>query len=156
MPIITTRRALLLSVPFLAGAQTLSKQPDKGPPLAADLVKDFVAAAHSNLDKTKALLAETPALLNATWDWGGGDFETGLGGASHMGNRAIAEFLIGQGARADIFAAAALGHLEIVKALVAAFPGIEKSLGPHKIPLLAHAERGKAENVREYLQSLKS
>ena len=43
--------------------------------------------AHTQFDATKALLAEHPALLNATWDWGGGDFETGLGGASHMGSR---------------------------------------------------------------------
>ena len=73
-----------------------------------------------------------------------------------MGNRQIAEYLIGQGARTDIFAAAMLGRIEIVQALVKAFPGIEKSLGPHKIPLLAHAERGKAENVIEYLKSLKT
>ena len=59
---------------------------------------------------TKALLAEQPSLLNATWDWGGGDFETGLGGAGHMGNREIAEFLIGQGARLDIFVATMLGR----------------------------------------------
>ncbi|MBL0160324.1 MAG: ankyrin repeat domain-containing protein [Bryobacterales bacterium] len=120
------------------------------------MVKTFVGAAHGNLEKTKEMLAETPALLNAAWDWGGGDFETGLGGAAHMGNRQIAEYLIGLGARTDIFAAAMLGRIEIVQALVKAFPGIEKSLGPHKIPLLAHAERGKAENVIEYLKSLKT
>ena len=156
MAIFTTRRLWVLAAPAHLGAQAVSKQPDRGPALAPELVKTFVGAAHSKLDLTKEMLAETPALLNATWDWGGGDFETGLGGASHMGNREIAEFLIGQGARMDIFAAAMLGRLEIVKAIVAAFPGIEKSLGPHKIPLLAHAERGKAENVREYLQSLKT
>ncbi len=97
----TTRRAMVLAAPAWLGAQTVSKRPDKGPPLAPDLVKAFVGAAHGNLEKTKEMLAETPALLNATWDWGGGDFETGLGGASHMGNREIAEYLIGQGARAD-------------------------------------------------------
>ena len=145
---------MVLTAPLWAVAQTASKKVDKGPPLEADLVKTFVGAAHANLEKTKEMLAEKPALLNATWDWGGGDFETGLGGASHMGNHEIAEFLIGQGARADIFAAAMLGRLEIVKALVTAFPGIEKSLGPHKIPLVAHAQRGKAENVLEYLKNL--
>lgn len=156
MRIYTTRRALVLAAPAWLGAQTVSKQPDRGPALAADLVKSFVGAAHSDLAKTKAMLAETPALLNATWDWGGGDFETGLGGASHMGNREIAEFLIGHGARVDIFAAAMLGRLEIIKAMVTAFPGIEKSLGPHKIPLLVHAQKGMAENVVEYLKSLKT
>lgn len=106
------------------------------------LVKEFVGAAHSKLERTKEILAERPALLNATWDWGGGDFETGLGGAAHMGNREIAQFLIGQGARTDIFSAAMLGQLEVVKAMVKAFPGIERFLGPHKIPLLARARRG--------------
>jgi hypothetical protein len=154
MPTFTTRRALMLAAPSWLSAQTASKRPDKGPPLSAEVVKAFVGAAHGNLEKTREMLAETPALLNATWDWGGGDFETGLGGASHMGNREIAGYLIGQGARADIFAAAMLGRLEIVQALVAAWPGIEKSLGPHNIPLLAHAQRGKAENVVEYLKTL--
>ena len=101
------------------------------------------------MDLTKEMLAETPALLNASWDGGGGDFETGLG-------HEIAEFLIGQGARADPFAAAMLERLETVRAKLASFPGIERSLGPHKIPLLAHATREKAENVIEYLKTLKN
>lgn len=66
MPITTTRRALVLAAPLWAGAQTVSTRPDKGPPLAADLVKSFFGAAHTNLEKTKEMLAETPALLNAT------------------------------------------------------------------------------------------
>ena len=73
-----------------------------------------------------------------------------------MGNHEIAGFLIAHGVQVDIFAAAMLGRLEIVKALVTAFPGIENSLGPHKIPLLAHVERGNAANVRECWQSFKT
>src|SRR5688500_8136381 len=69
------------------------KKIDKGPPLAPDLVKSFVGAAHSALDKVKAMLAEPPRLINATWDWGGGDWETALGGASHMGRPDIASHL---------------------------------------------------------------
>jgi hypothetical protein len=150
-----TRRASLLLAPAAALAIAQEKKEIyKGPPLEPALVKEFVGAAHSKLERTKEMLAEKPSLLNATWDWGGGDFETALGGASHMGNREIALFLIGQGARADIFAAAMLGQLEVVKALVAAFPGIEKSLGPHKIPLLVHAQKGAAEGIVAYLQSL--
>lgn len=154
------RRLLLGSAPALVGsiaaAQTVpaKKKVDKGPPLALDLVKEFVGAAHAKLDRTKELLAEQPGLLNATWDWGGGDFETGLGGASHMGNKEIALFLIGQGARMDIFAAAMLGKLDVVKAMCTAMPGIHRSLGPHKITLLAHAKRGGADAVIEYLERL--
>ncbi len=150
----TTRRGWVLAAPVWLSAQTPLKQPDRGPALAPDLVKTFAGAAHANLEKTKEMLTGTPALLNATWDWGGGDFETGLGGASHMGNHEIAEFLIGRGARAGIFAAAMLGQVEIVMALVKAFPGIQNSLGPHRIPLLAHARRGKAETVVEYWKGL--
>ena len=35
-----------------------------------------------------------PALARASWDWGYGDWETPIDAASHVGNRAIAEFLI--------------------------------------------------------------
>ena len=118
------------------------KNLDKCPPLDFPLVKDFVGAAHAKLEKTKEMLAAQPALLNAAWDWAGGDFETALSGAVHMGNREIAEFLIAQGAGADIFALAMLGQIEAVKEFVKAFPGIERSLGPHKIPLLVHAQKG--------------
>jgi hypothetical protein len=119
--------------------------PDRGPQLPGTLVQEFVRAAHGDLAKTKSMLGDQPALLNACWDWGGGDFETGLGGASHMGSREVAEYLIAQGARMDIFAAAMLGRLEIVEAMVRAFPGIESSKGPHGIPLIAHAKKGGAE-----------
>jgi len=110
-------------------------------------VKQFVIAGHGNLPLVKEMLAAEPGLINGAWDWGGGDFETALGGASHMGRRDIAEFLLEHNARMDLFAAAMLGRLEIVKAAVAAFPGIVKVPGPHKIPLVAHAEKGGAEAV---------
>ena len=119
-----------------AVAQT---RPDPLPPA---LVREFVGKAHADLPGTKALLAEQPALLNATWDWGGGDFEMGIGGAGHMGHREIAEFLIGQGARMDIFVAAMLGKLDVVKAMAAAYPPLLQSKGPHGIPLMAHAKKG--------------
>src|SRR5262245_30214145 len=75
------------------------------------LAQDFVIYAHSDLAMTRKLLEKEPALLNATMDWGGGDWETGLGGASHMGRRDIAEFLLERGARIDLFCAAMLGLL---------------------------------------------
>ncbi len=48
-------------------------------------VKKFVIAGHANLAKVKEMLAAQPAIANATWDWGSGDFETALGGASTHG-----------------------------------------------------------------------
>jgi hypothetical protein len=57
---------------------------DKKSALESKLVEEFVVKAHSDFDRVKELLAQEPALINATWDWGGGDFETALGGASHI------------------------------------------------------------------------
>jgi hypothetical protein len=146
--------AAALAAPALAQtpAPEVPKRPD---PLAPALVREFVVKAHGDLAATRSLLAETPGLLNATWDWGGGDFEMGLGGAGHMGNREIAEFLIGQGARMDVFVAAMLGHLDIVKAMLAAFPPLLHARGPHGIPLIAHARKGgaPADAVVAFLES---
>ena len=130
--------------------------PDRGPQIATERVKEFVIAGHGNLDKAKEMLAAEPALINGTWDWGKGDFETALGGASHMGRRDIAEFLLQHNARMDVFAAAMLGKIDIVKAAVTAFPDIVRVPGPHKIPLIAHAEKGGVDAIAvlEFLRPL--
>lgn len=129
---------------------------EKQPQLDPQRVREFVIAGHGDLAKTKQLLAETPTLLNACWDWGGGDWETALGGAAHTGSRAVAQFLLEQGARMDIFAAAMLGEVEIVRALLSAHPEQARALGPHGIPLLAHAQVGgePAQAVVELLEEL--
>ena len=129
----------------------------KSPPsLDLKLVEEFVGIAHGNFLLVKELLEQEPSLVNATWDWGGGDFETALGAASHMGNRQIAIYLLENGARLDIFAAAMLGNLEVVKAALATYPGAVDTLGPHGISLHEHAEAGglEAREVLEYLNSL--
>ena len=147
--------ALALPVRSAAQQPTSPPVPQRPPALRPAVVEEFVRKAHGDFAATKALLAETPGLLNAAWDWGGGDFEMGIGGAGHMGNREIAEFLIGQGGRMDIFVAAMLGKLDIVEAMLAAYPGLLQSKGPHGIPLLAHAKKGgtPAEPVVAFLES---
>jgi hypothetical protein len=122
----------------------------------ASLVEEFVGKAHGDLDRVRVLLSEHSALINAAWDWGNGDWETALGAAAHMGRRDIAEFLIAHGARLDVFAAAMLGQLDIVKTILQAFPAMASAPGPHGIPLLRHAIAGgeAAKTVAEYLQSL--
>ena len=129
---------------------------DAKPALDSKLVEEFVGVSHGNFERVKALLTQEPALINATWDWGGGDFETALGAASHMGNKVIANYLLEHGARIDIFAAAMLGKLEIVKAALLAYPDAIDIPGPHGIPLLDHAEAGgeDAKAVVEFLNSL--
>ena len=133
-----------------------SARPPRPDPLPPGLVREFVGKAHTDLPATKLLLAEQPALLNATWDWGGGDFETGLGGASHMGSREIAEFLIGQGARMDLFTGTMLGRLDIVTPILTAYPALLQSRGPHGLTLLHHARQGgePARAVLDYLGRL--
>ena len=110
--------------------------------LEPELVKEFVGVAHGNLTRVQELLEQTPALVNAAWDWGGGDWETGLGAAAHTGQKEIAALLLARGARMDIFAAAMLGKLEIVKAIIAVQPEARTAPGPHGIPLLVHAQQG--------------
>lgn len=114
----------------------------KPPALDPALVQEFVGAGHGDLDRTRVLLEKEPGLINAAWDWGGGDWETALGGASHMGRKDIAEYLLSEGARLDLFAAAVLGMIEVVRAAIDLHPGIANTLGPHGIPLLTHAELG--------------
>jgi hypothetical protein len=130
--------------------------PEHHPQFDRPRVKRFVIAGHANLSAVKAMLAEEPNLINGAIDWGNGDFETALGGASHMGRRDIAEYLLEHNARMDIFAATMLGQIDIVKAAVAAFPNIVNVPGPHGIPLIVHAEKGgaAAKAVLEFLQPL--
>jgi hypothetical protein len=124
-------------------------------PLEPELVQEFVSKAHGDLDAVRELLEREPALLNAAWDWGGGDWETGLGAAAHMGRRDIALVLLERGARMDIFAAAMLGEVETVRAMLAAHPALRDAPGPHGIPLLAHAQAGgkEASGVVELLET---
>jgi hypothetical protein len=105
-------------------------------------VRSFVANAHGDLEAVREALAEEPRLTNAAWDWGGGDWETALGAAGHMGRRDIAELLLAHGARLDVFVAAMLGEVEIVRAILTAHPDARDAAGPHGIPLRAHAEAG--------------
>jgi hypothetical protein len=118
------------------------------PPIDSALVQAFVGNAHGDLDQVRVLLEGEPSLVNAAWDWGGGDWETGLGAASHMHNRDIATFLLDNGARMDVFAAAMLGYVDVVRSMLDARPDLRNAKGPHGIPLAAHA----APEVEELLQ----
>jgi hypothetical protein len=129
----------------------------KKPQINRLLVQDFVVFAHSDLAMTKKLVEKEPALLNATMDWGAGDWETGLGGASHMGRRDIVEMLLDKGARIDLFCAAMMGLLDAVKAILSLQPKLIDAKGPHGFTLHFHAQVGgkDSEKVLDYLQSVK-
>ncbi|MBK7087031.1 MAG: hypothetical protein IPH53_21225 [Flavobacteriales bacterium] len=88
-----------LGLPLLGSNVLLAQdtmKPAKPTQLASELVKEFVRVGHNNLPEVQRMLKEQPGLLNASWDVGGGDFETALEGAGHVGDREIAEYLIGQ------------------------------------------------------------
>ena len=129
----------------------------KRPQVNRQLVQDFVIYAHSDLAMTQQLLEKEPAVLNAAMDWGGGDWETALGAAAHMGRRDIAAHLLEKGARTDLFCAAMLGQLEAVKAMLTFQPKLIDAKGPHGFSLHFHAQVGgkDAEPVLDYLQSIK-
>jgi hypothetical protein len=129
----------------------------KKPQVNRLLVQDFVIYAHSDLPMTKKLLEKEPAVLNAFMDWGGGDWESALGGASHMGRRDIVSFLLEKGARIDIFCAAMMGQLDAVKAFLTLEPKLIEAKGPHGFSLHFHAQVGgpEAGKVLDYLQSVK-
>jgi hypothetical protein len=111
----------------------------KRPQINRQLVQDFVIFAHSELDITRKLLDREPMLVNAYMDWGGGDWESGLGGAAHMGRRDIVELLLARGARIDLFAAAMMGQLEAVRAFLTLEPKLIDARGPHGFNLHFHA-----------------
>jgi hypothetical protein len=117
------------------------------------LVREIVGASHRNLERVTELVTAHPALANASYDWGFGDWESALGAASHVGNREIATALLEHGARLDLFAAAMLGMTDVVKSILSARPALAKTRGPHGIPLLAHAEAGGDEATIEFLRS---
>ena len=125
------------------------------PPLDREQVQSFVANAHGDLEIVRELLDREPALVNAAWDWGGGDWETGLGAAAHMGRRQIALYLLEHGARLDLFAAAMLGYFDIVSAILSDFPEMRDAAGPHGIPLVEHARVGGAD-ARAVLELLEA
>jgi hypothetical protein len=129
---------------------------DMFPTQPAELAREMVTVSHFDLKRVQELIEARPSLARASWDWGFGDWETSLGAASHMGNRAIAEYLISRGARPSLFSAAMFGQLEVVKAFIAAQAGVQRIRGPHSISLLAHARMGgeAARSTFDFLQSL--
>lgn len=136
------------------------------PSMNDEIVSGIVGASHGNFDKVKQLVNARPELAGAAWDWGFGDWETALGAASHVGRRDIAEFLIANGARPDIFTYTMLGMLKSVQEIVETIPGIQTHGGPHGITLLQHAKNrledknissadvGNVKKVISYLESL--
>jgi uncharacterized protein len=111
---------------------------------------EIVLVSHFNLVRVKEILAENPSLLNILYEpWK----ETPLGAASHVGNRAIAEYLLEQGAPLTIPTAAMLGRVEDVKAFLAADPSQAHATGAHNISLLFHTAMSGSIEIAEMLKA---
>ena len=122
------------------------------PIFSEEEITEFVFAAHSDLDKTKKIVDAKPLLLNCANQFKKGDFETAVGGASHMGRKDIADLLVGRGARLDIFNLTFLGYEELVKQLIKDFPQLLRAPGPHGFTLLHHAKVGKHDDFVSWIE----
>ena len=157
------RKIFLQNITFgTAGLVLLNKvaigqvpnQQKEVPPFPLELVKDFVIAGHKDLSKVQSMLAEHPNLVHCKYDWGNGDFEEAIEGAGHVGDKAIAEFLIDAGSRVTLFVLTMLGKTELVKPILEAYPKLVFANGPHGLTLLHHAKKGgkEGEELYNYLQ----
>jgi len=104
-----------------------------------DTVREFVIAAHADLERVRSMLAEQPELLDAAHPWQPGDTESAIQAAAHVGNRPIAELLLARGAPLALCTAAMLGRADDAERLLAEDPARIDERGAHGIPLLAHA-----------------
>lgn len=126
-------------------------EPVRAPQLAPEIVKEFVVAGHANAPRVKEMLAANPALIHAAWDWGNGDFECALNGASHVGRQDVALLLLENGARLDAPAAAMLGETEVIKAFLRLTPNAANTRGAHGFSLLYHAAYPGSVEIAELL-----
>ena len=148
------RKFIYQSLTACAGAMitpsTMAFSP--GDIFSQDEIREFVIAAHNDLEKTQRIIQEKPLLLNCANQLAKGDFETALGGASHVGRRDIADFLVKQGARMDIFNLTFLGYTDLVKKLIESQPHYLKAPGPHGFSLLHHAQVGGHKEFAQWLE----
>lgn len=122
-----------------------------------ELVSEFVSVCHRDLERVKAMVAQEPKLVFAARDTGNigiGDWESGLNGACHTGNRDIVLFLLSQGARLDVFCAAMLGYRDVMLALLKADPKTATVKGPHNLNLLYHIAIGGEVAIAEAIKPL--
>jgi hypothetical protein len=148
----------------LFATKAWGQSPASPPSLASDvfpaqdpaLVREAVGVSHRDLKRLRELVERQPALARVSIDWGFGDWESCIDAASHTGNKSIADFLLANGARPTIFSAAMMGQLDVVKAFIAARPGVQRNFGPHGLTLMWHAKQGgpDAAAVVQYLTAV--
>lgn len=103
--------------------------------LDQEQIDQLVLAAHGDMAKVKAALAQNPDLLNENASW----VETPIQAAAHTGSREIAEYLLQQGAPLDICTAAMLGYEDEVASMLEENPILSQASGAHSIPVMYFA-----------------
>ncbi|MEL6250501.1 MAG: hypothetical protein AAFR87_00715 [Bacteroidota bacterium] len=141
----------LLGAGMLVGGHTVFTQDKASDNFSLEEIREFVFAAHKDFEKVKKIITEKPLILNCANQSRKGDFETAMGGASHMGRKDIADLLVERGARLDIFNHTFLGHIDLVKTMIKDYPQYLTSYGPHGFTLLHHAKAGKHEYFAKWL-----
>ena len=152
--IFMNRKKFLKNSGFAAGSLLIpfSYNKEIAPRLfQAEEIDEFVGAAHSSLEQTKKIIEAKPLILNCASQIAKGDFETAIGGASHMGRKDIADLLVSHGARMDIFNYTFLGFTDFVKDLLKKHPHLLNSYGPHGFTLLHHAKVGEHTDFANWL-----
>lgn len=104
-----------------------------------DKIREFIIAAHGDLEKVQMLLNEHPDLLHTAFEWQPDDLENALQAASHMGNRAIAEYVLSLGIPLNVYAAAMLGRADEVRRFLSEDSSLASKPGVHGFSLLWHA-----------------
>lgn len=112
-----------------------------------DKLREFVIAAHRDVDEVKAIYAEHPELLDEAMEWSPGQTESALQAAAHTGQRAIAEFLLENGATPNMVAYAMLGDEGKFNAMLADNPDNINEIGAHNFNLMFHAAFGGKLNI---------
>jgi ankyrin repeat protein len=103
-----------------------------------ETIDQFVIFCHGNMPGVREMLATDATLINSRSSLG----ETPLGAAAHVGNRTMAEYLLGEGAAPELTASAMLGDDEAIREAVRADPSLANAAGAHGIPILFHAVIG--------------
>ncbi|MDC8003681.1 hypothetical protein POV27_06440 [Aureisphaera galaxeae] len=144
--------AIAVPTYFLSTSKNEQSNSAKSEPDQLDigLIKEFVISGHSDLKLVKEMLNEHPNLINAAYDWGNGDYEQAIEGAIHMGNKEIANYLMTQGARPNIFAFTMLSMTDLVKSIIETYPELLFARGPHGLTLLHHAQVGESKELESY------
>jgi ankyrin repeat protein len=119
--------------------------------LSQDEINQFIIKCHFDLPAVQQTLTAHPEIVAAHSSLPGSENETPLGAAAHVGNRAIAEYLLAHGAPLEFCAAVALDMGDYVRRLVDSNPALANAGGAHNIPALVHATIAGNADLARYL-----